>query len=210
MVSQNEIVQALGLLDDKVGRAQVRVTEAEASLREAITQLDEAKAERKGADAFVTLLRTTARDNPSALSGSGQLTAGVPRGVNTGLTGVLEQVVRDSPGVAITVDDVMANPQISEMTTDRDQVRNGLHYLARRRHVLENVGRGKWRLHNAEAPVAAGASDSEEPNSGSSWEEGGTDDDSALLRGRVDSAVGPQVSHGHAGLRAPIGGEEPA
>jgi len=206
MVSQNEITQALALLDDKVVRAQVRVTEAEAALGEAVIHLEKTNAERRGADAFVTLLRTTFRDSPGAFSGSGQLTAGVPRGVNTGLTGVLEQVVRDNPTAVLTVDDVMAKPEISQMTPDRDQVRNGLHYLARRRHVLESVGRGKWRLRNASAPEAPGAEDSEEPKSGSSLEEGGPENDSVPLRGGDDSAVGPQVIHGHAGLRAPIGG----
>jgi len=195
MVNDDELTRALAALDAKVAGAEVRVATAEASLREATAHLTEVLAERRGADALVALLRSGVPDGSTTGAGMrhGQSTAKVPRGFNTGLTGVLEQLVRAGSGQVFTVD-------------DRGQVRNGLHYLARRRDVLESVGRGKWRLRNASAPVAPGAEDSEEPKSGSSWEEGGTDDDSALLRGRDDSAVRPQVVHGHAGLRAPIGG----
>lgn len=174
MVTHDELKEALALLDAKVAAAEVRITNAQAVLDDARTAFVQAKADRHGAEALVSILRPTFRATAS-LQVDGDVIAGSPkaavsRGVNTGLTHVIEAVVRRRGGTVLTVDDVLAVPEVAEMASGREQVRNAIHYLARRRHVLESIGRGAWRLADSEAaPASAETASASTPTT----EEGG-------------------------------------
>ncbi len=152
MSQTEEIQQALALLDANVAKAEARYAQAETNLRVAATELNEARAVRRGADMLAALMRghsdgmrETPREQPSIQPHADEV-GGVPRGINTGLTHVVERVMRNSGGIEMTVDDVMAVPEVSAIATSRQQVRNGLHYLGRKKIIEKAGARGTWRF----------------------------------------------------------------
>jgi hypothetical protein len=134
----DQITEALQRLDANVAEAETRFAEAEANYKAALNRLNEARLERRGADKLAHLLR-------AAPGGDAAPASDTRRGSSTGLTHAVEQAMRSSAGAVMTTNDVMALPEVREVAPDRQQVRNALHYL-NRKHIIEAVGRGKWRL----------------------------------------------------------------
>jgi len=154
---ETNFAEALTRLDADIARAEVRAREAEVALAEL-------RLKRQGADAFLEYLHTSPRAR----------TIPAPQPPpETGHASLVEQLMRGRTGEQ-SVDDVLQGLQDNGHEVTRHQVRNALHYLARKK-VTENAGRrGWWRLRDSEAPVSAGASDGDRSHQGDrSWEEGG-------------------------------------
>jgi hypothetical protein len=144
VLTNDQIEQALAVLD-------ANVAGAEANLAEAQMRLAEARAERRGADALAAILRaaqgSAAQSRSDASDGDHETAApAVGRGVNTGLTHVIEEAVRSRPDATLSINDVMAIPEISRLTPTRQQVRNGLYYLSRKGILERERGSFNFRL----------------------------------------------------------------
>jgi hypothetical protein len=168
----------------------------ESSFNEALARLDAdiAKAEqrladlrlkRKGAEAFLVYMDTA---KPSA---SRRAAPAKPRRtVNQGPADVvLSQMV---PRKVYTVDSTMAIAAEAGHNLSREQTRNALHYLVRKKEI-RSPSRGHWVLSDSGTPVAAGVP------VGNHTEEGGgtretTEAPASPAEDRVDLQLGASIT----------------
>lgn len=127
------------MLTDRMFRDALARLDAEIADTEA--KLKHLRVKRQGADAFLQYAQSERGERGD-----------IPRatGVNTGKTALIESVMRKTGGRPVSVEDVLQDSSVQDAGLDRDQVRNGLHYLSRKR-IVEGAGpRGVWRLVRAE------------------------------------------------------------
>lgn len=132
------------MLTDRMFRDALARLDAEIAETEA--QLKHLRVKRQGADAFLQYAQSERGERGD-----------IPRatGVNTGKTALIESVMRKSGGRPVSVEDVLRDSSVQDAGLDRDQVRNGLHYLSRKR-IVEGAGpRGVWRLVGADQAEAS-------------------------------------------------------
>ena len=195
--TDEQVRGAVARLDADIATAERRVTEVENHRVAALWELDQARERRRGADAFLAYLGAEAE---TLLS----VPAIAPNG--SGLNAVLVDIIeRAEPGTVFSLDGTLAIPQVAELRVTREQVRNGMHYL-RRNGRLVTAGRGLWTPTNAEAPAAAGASETEGSNSDPSQLEGAPDDSPGNFPGRSPLVLEAPPGHGQASGAATIGG----
>lgn len=115
---------------DALAHLDTEIAETEAKLKHL-------RVKRQGADAFLQYAQSERGERSNT-----------PRatGLNTGKTALIESVMRKSGGRPVRVEDVLQDPSVQDAGLDREQVRNGLHYLSRKL-IVEGAGRrGVWRL----------------------------------------------------------------
>lgn len=193
----------------------------DAEIREAEARLADLRLKRAGAEAFLEYMASTGtavrvagapKDESAPAAPRVSVSDGDHDGARVAPSDAVMEVFKRFPGEVLDIDQIFFEVLRSGAGLDRTQVRNGIHYAARKGWIDKAGRRGMWRLpsENASAPVAPGAEVTEESASDSSREMGGTDNGSALLRGGDESAISAQALHDHAGVRASIGGSDPA
>lgn len=187
-----------------LARLDAEITETEA-------RLQDLRLRRRGAQAFLEYMeddspiKQASSIRPSTAT-SGPETPDTLASTSGGSAEAVMEVFRRTPDVVLGIDDVHKEVTKDGHSFTRIQIRNSLHYATRKGWISKSGRRGSWVLTNASAPVAPGAEDSEKLTSDFSMQEGGSEDGSESLRGRVDSAVGPQDLHDHVGHRTSIDG----
>jgi|JI9StandDraft_1071089.scaffolds.fasta_scaffold76425_2 hypothetical protein len=185
-------------------------------IRDAETRLADLRLKRAGADAFLEYMGSALGSKTSAVPEPAPTTPTVPasdgdhRVAQANPSDAVMEVFRARPLHVLGIDEVYSAVSDAGAGLERAQVRNGIHYAARKGWIDKAGKRGLWilRPENSSAPGRTGAEVDEETISDSSLEMGGTDNGSALLRGGDEPAVRTQDLHSHAGVRASIGGSD--
>lgn len=137
----------------------------DADIEAAERVLVELKLKREGANAFLEYLGMSGEIAGARSSARSKSTASDSGGSPTELvSAAVQRMNKDT----YTLDEVVNGVEAAGGKITKDQVRNSVHYLVRRKK-MKNLRRGLWTTTDAEAPAATGASDGNTPTS----EEGG-------------------------------------
>ena len=154
---------------DALARLNAEIDSAE----RALTDL---KLKREGANAFLEYSgMSSAAGGTRSVSRSATAVSGSGDGPTALVLAALQETNRDS----YTLDDLLQDITAAGGQVTKDQVRNSVHYLVRRKQMT-NLRRGLWATTNAETPVSAGVSDSDRSTDDRSLEEGEPDDTGTL------------------------------
>ena len=161
--SKNDLLERLGVLDEKIVRLEAELTDA--------------RAQRSGAVTFIESLpddEDTQADVPTNVAVADETTPTVGtikhsrRAPATGTTDLVFQIIAEHPdGIHIQDIGVAAGERGQQL--DSEQVRSAVTYL-RRRGDAENISRGVWKLKddtsptNAEGPTDAAGPSEQDPS----------------------------------------------
>jgi len=162
------------------------LTRLDAEIDNAERALADLKLKREGANAFLEYsgmssvasgARSESRCAPAA-SGSGDSPTAL-------VWAAVQGTARDS----YTLDDLLKDIGDAGGQVTRDQVRNSVHYLVRRKQMT-NLRRGLWATTNAETPADTGVSDGNTPTS---EEGGGSHEPEAKIPSQAENLVESQL-----------------
>jgi len=136
------------------------------------------KLKREGANAFLEYSGIS-----SAASGARSESRSAPAasGSGDGPTALVWAAVQGTARDSYTLDDLLKDIGDAGGQVTRDQVRNSVHYLVRRKQMT-NLRRGLWATTNAETPADTGASVTDQSEEDWSRKEGGIRSDTEPLR----------------------------
>jgi len=148
----------------------------DADIDNAERALADLRRKREGADAFLEYSGMS-----GVASGARRETRSAPATSGSGdnPTALVLAAVQETNRDSYTLDDLLQDITAAGGQITKDQVRNSVHYLVRRKQMT-NLRRGLWATTNAETPVSAGVSDSDRSTDDRSLEEGEPDDTGTL------------------------------
>lgn len=156
-MAEMTVREAVAALDADIDRAETRLARAE-------TTLADLRLKRQGAEALLSYMNADivpARVTPS----EGDATA----------TDAVYDVMRSASEPELSIDFIVNALLEAGHSYTRDQARDGIYYLRRKRMVEHAGRRGWWRLTDTSAPVLAGAEVSDRSDQEDrSWEDGDT------------------------------------
>lgn len=180
-----------------------------ADIAETEKRLADLQLKRRGAELFLDYMDGKTTENVAAPVPT---SARASRTISQALSGtwqIVESVI-DKTGAEQTVDTIWdAVKTAGHADLQRLQVRNSLHYLSRKGLIRAGSGRGRWYWvvpENSEAPVSAGASESEESSNDSSRKEGGTASGAEPPTDRDSNQDNSSLDHGLGHRASVVGG----
>jgi len=142
----------LSQFNEALNRLDVEIVAAE-------ERLADLRLKRKGAEAFLSYMQPSGPAVAHRKTDAPQLAARrstLPTSGVVGVTDFVASIAQANPEVIVTIDFVLDQTRAQGREFTREQVKNALHYLARKGVLVKSSDRGSWQLPtDTETPAAA-------------------------------------------------------